>query len=538
MDFKSGITETLIRLCAIKSTSGTEEEVSAAEKIYSLIYEIPYFKEHKEHIILHNIESDFLGRKFVSALYNNGMSKKTVILLSHFDVVGVEEFGHLKKYAYDPVEYTKVLKNENLPTSVESDLSSEDWLFGRGTMDMKCGLAIHIEILKFLCNGISDIDGNILLITVPDEENSSAGMLSAVKYISELKNKGYEFTGVINTEPFLEEYPGDDNKYIYTGTIGKLLPFVSTAGLETHASDPFAGLSSSLLSSTIINNIENNTTLCEKYGNAVSPPPVCLKQYDIKELYSVSTPSYSFAYYNYFTLHSSPDDVLCNVKKICLNAFDEVLIKIKEAAKKYSYLSGKEIPDMTITPCVMTYDELVNLLQSRGISSENMKQKYKDCRMDTRDITGYIIMDMLKAVPDLRPVVIIGFAPPYYPHRIPGSKHKNILDVCHKVIERSREIHNKDLIHREIFQGLCDLSYLGFENPNEYHTLEYNMPVFNMSYSLPVNYLSSIDIGGINIGVMGRDVHKYTERLNIPYSMNVTPDLVLYAINELLSYSS
>lgn len=535
MDFEANILDTLYKLCGIRSTSGTEEEASAAHEIHSLISGIGYFEEHPENLRLIDIEGDILGRKVVSALYECGKSKKTVILLSHFDVVGVEEYGHLKEYAYNPVEYTQMLMKENIPEDARMDLESGNWLFGRGTMDMKCGLAIHIEILRYIYESNADIAGNILLITVPDEENSSAGMLKAVEHIASLQYDGYEFQAVINSEPYFEDREGSSNRYIYTGAIGKLLPFIFTAGLEAHVVEEFSGISSTLISSTVASMIEGNTNLCDRYGKEVSLPPACLKQYDIKPLYSVTLPAYTFAYYNYFTYSSSPKDVLLKFREICSKALDNAVNKVNESIRLYSSLSGVDVLVPDIKSNVLTYNELLQLLYDRGIPVEKIKDKYYDSNMDTRDMTGEIVMEMLKCVPDLRPVMVIGFAPPYYPHRVWSKKHKQIMDICSMVIERSEKLHNEKLIRKDFFPGLCDLSYLGFEHPDEYISLESNMPVFGVSYTLPVKALSSIDIGGINISTMGKDAHKYTERLNIPYSTKVAPDLVLFAIKGLLS---
>ena len=534
MDLTTNIFKTLIRLCNIKSTSGTTEEMAATEGISSLISEIGYFKENTHALKIHEIENDPLKREFITAMYEGGDSKKIVVLLSHFDVVGIEEFGHLKEYAYSPVEYTKKLRYETLKGAAKKDLDTGDWLFGRGTMDMKCGLAIHIELLRYIYENTIEFDGNILLLTVPDEENSSAGMLSAVNYLSYLKGKGYEIQSVINSEPYFEEFPGDENKYIYTGSVGKLLPFIFFAGVETHVGEPFNGISSSLMSSITTSLIEGNTQLCESYGCYTAPPPVCLKQEDLKSLYSVSTPCYSYAYYNYMTLTSSPEDVIDKIKGVCEKAFDMALDKMKIESGKYSALSGKKVPGLNLKANIITYDELCKLLENRGIDIEHIKNKYKNSKLDTRDLTSAIVSDMLKFIPELRPIMVIGFAPPYYPHRKADTNSSNILDVCHKVMERSQNVFNERLSHKEFFPGLCDLSYLGLENTDDYYTLKSNMPVFGTSYNLPVDALSNINIGGMNISVMGKDAHKYTERLNMPYSFKVTPDLVYYAIMEFL----
>ena len=45
---------------------------------------------------------------------------------------------------------------------------------GRGTMDMKCGLALQMAMIEQACE--ERFDGNVLLLAVPDEEVNSVGM--------------------------------------------------------------------------------------------------------------------------------------------------------------------------------------------------------------------------------------------------------------------------------------------------------------------------------------------------------------------------
>lgn len=48
--------------------------------------------------------------------------------------------------------------------------------------------------------------------------------------------------------------------------------------------------------------MEYNVELSDKYEKDITPPPVCLKQSDLKELYSVQNPVYAYSYYNLLTI--------------------------------------------------------------------------------------------------------------------------------------------------------------------------------------------------------------------------------------------
>lgn len=49
---------------------------------------------------------------------------------------------------------------DELPDHVREDIEHGDWLFGRGTMDMKCGLALQMAMIEQACEG--RFDGNVL----------------------------------------------------------------------------------------------------------------------------------------------------------------------------------------------------------------------------------------------------------------------------------------------------------------------------------------------------------------------------------------
>src|SRR5699024_2158834 len=116
------------------------------------------------------------GRNAVSALYKHEDAKKTITLISHFDTVHTEEFGNLGDMAFDPQTLTKRFKEivEELPEGARNDVMSDEYLFGRGTMDMKMGLVLHLHLLEMA--SMENWPINLLLVTVPDEEVSSDGM--------------------------------------------------------------------------------------------------------------------------------------------------------------------------------------------------------------------------------------------------------------------------------------------------------------------------------------------------------------------------
>ncbi|MBO1914553.1 hypothetical protein J4G37_58245, partial [Microvirga sp. 3-52] len=104
----------------------------------------------------------------VTGFYNSGVTAKTIVLISHFDTVHIEEFGNLEALAFQPKALTEELKTkiDDLPKDVQPDVESDAYLFGRGTMDMKMGLVLHLHLLELATTEKWPI--NLILLTVPD----------------------------------------------------------------------------------------------------------------------------------------------------------------------------------------------------------------------------------------------------------------------------------------------------------------------------------------------------------------------------------
>lgn len=423
----------LIELCNIPSISETPGETEMAEKLYEAIMGMDYFKNNPANVGMNPIKNDPFERYYVHALMEGGSkSRKTVVLLSHFDVVNVEDYGAFKEYAFKPLEYTEILKKGsgiNLTREAEIDLASGDYIFGRGIMDMKFGIALDVEIMRQIENKLDHFPGNILLLSVPDEENNSAGMLAAVDMLTRLKKeKGLEYVCCIVSEPHFPKYPGDDSKYIYTGVVGKLLPVFYCVGKETHGGEPFSGLNPNLLTAKIIEEIELNPELSDAVGNYRVPAPVCLKQTDTKNSYSVSTPAAAYAYFNFITVTSSPDEVLEKLKSIGEKVFKEVLNDIKKKADILQTLTGSKPELPGIMPMVITFRELYNMcLKARGKEfDEHMKSFVRESPIsDLRELSVEIVREAHKFCPYRDPMIVLFLAPPYYPHS-GTSGHNNI----------------------------------------------------------------------------------------------------------------
>ncbi len=249
------------QLVGWESQGLTEGEVTFPEKLQAKLLETEYFQENPEFVSLGEVDWE---RRYVSALYKHEQASRTVVLLSHFDTVAVHEYGDLAPLAYQPAKLEKAfqkIKNEFKP-EMQADLASGEYLFGRGIMDMKSGLAIHMSLIERA--SLEQWPINIVLLSVPDEEVNSAGMRYGVSKLLDLERQyGLEYVLFLNGEPVFAKSPGDESQYIYTGSIGKIMPSALFYGKETHAGEPLAGMTSSFLSTYLTRNMEWNPAFSE-----------------------------------------------------------------------------------------------------------------------------------------------------------------------------------------------------------------------------------------------------------------------------------
>lgn len=537
---KLRIKNLLLELCSIASISETAGELQMSQKLYDVLGSLQYFKDFPQQLYNVPLEGDFLGRNFIAALYKGSSQRsRTVILLSHFDVVAVEDFGSLKSYAFDPEGYTAMLQKEDiyLPKEAQSDLESGDYLFGRGTMDMKYGIALDIEILRYLSENQENFPGNILFLSVPDEEANSAGMLEAIKFLKQLQDEhALEYACCIVSEPHFPKYPGDTENYIYAGTVGKLLPAFYCVGKETHAGEPFSGLNPNLLTAKLIEMIELNPDLCETDHGCTTPAPVCLKCSDTKNEYSVQIPTAAYAYFNYITLKKSPEEVLQTLKATASKAFESVLEDFRLKAAKWQQHNSIQQPLTAISPRVLTYSELYEqCLQVHGLELKEKLQHLVSSskQSDVRQLTIEVVQELCKYSPKKTPMIVLFFAPPYYPACSGLEIYPITQRICADIIKRAESQFGEKLQLQPYFTGLSDMSYLGL------HALDTDMlskdfPLWGNKYSLPLKVMSQLNIPFINVGPLGKDAHKYTERLCISYSFDMLPTLVLDTVTNII----
>src|SRR5699024_6123834 len=108
----------------------------------------------------------------------------------------------------------------------------------------------------------------------------------------------------------------DDNYYIYSGSIGKMMPSALFYGNETHAGEPLSGLTGHYMASYVTKEIEFNADFVEEAYGEKTPLPVTLKTYDLKADYSTQTSHHAAALYNVFSMNRNAKELMTLFKRI------------------------------------------------------------------------------------------------------------------------------------------------------------------------------------------------------------------------------
>lgn len=252
------LTKELVAIESVNSHGSGERKI--ADYLEAYFREIPYFKKHENQVIVQDLLDDKLERRNVFAYIEGAQSDgHTILFHGHIDTVGVEDYGSLQPYACSPDRLLEEMRKMDLPEEVARDISSDDWMVGRGACDMKSGVAVFAVLMKYFSEHAEKLHGNLLFSANPVEENLHTGMIDGLTVIKRLKEKKhFSYALAINNDYICPLYEGDSNRYIYAGAVGKLLPCFYIKGKETHVGQCFEGFDASLLAAELVKQISFN----------------------------------------------------------------------------------------------------------------------------------------------------------------------------------------------------------------------------------------------------------------------------------------
>ncbi|MED3561065.1 M20/M25/M40 family metallo-hydrolase [Bacillus xiapuensis] len=538
-------TKQLVNTESIVNTAG---EKAMAHSLYKIVSEFSYFIKNPSFVTLAQTIDDIHERYNVLAFVKGtkGTSNRTVILMGHIDTVGIDDFNQLKDQACFPEELMKMLKHEELPISAKEHLDSGDWLFGRGVLDMKSGVASNLYLLKYYSEHPEELDGNIVFLAECDEEDSSHGILSALKVLKNWKKEhGFDYVAAINSDFVSPRYAGDVNRYIYKGTVGKLLPSFFITGAETHVGSCFEGLDPNFIAAELTRQINYNPELCNEAYGEITVPPVSLKQTDLKPSYTVQTALSAYVYYNFFIHSWSPKDVLDKLKEQALIAFKRALASFDERYKQYSAASKEPYVELPWAPRVFTYEEMEQLLtKEHGNAFVLHMNQFKQGlvlneELDTRMFAARVVEEAWKWMKDKNPAIILFYSSLYSPRiELTGktSREQALIDALDEAVEAVQPSYQHPIVTRNFFPYISDMSFVALsDNEEGIDAVSKNNPGWGTKHYVEYQDIRDLNVPVINIGPYGVDAHKKLERMEMTYSLEVVPNLTNLVIRKLLA---
>lgn len=508
--------------------------------------QVDYFRQNPDKCGFYPIKNDALGRHVPWALLK-GQGRDTLVMIHHCDTVDSDDYGKLKHLAHQPERITRAYADEqaDLDADALKDARSGQWLFGRGVADMKGGASIHLALLEAYSRAES-FQGNLLLLALPDEENLSAGMLSAIDLMTELQQRhGLEYLLLLNGEP--QEREQERFMRLYDGSVGKLMPIFYARGKLAHVGQVYKGLNPIHLMSEVVCATELNFDFSQQVGNTKTPAPTWLYLKDRKEVYDVSLPLAAAGFMSILTLDRPAMDIMEQLKELSTQAFERVLSRSNASYQRYMKDDQARLPFETR---VLTYQELYQkalkdsgqaMLDDLAAYQEQARKLIEAGQTTVAGAAFGLIERTVAHLKDSDPLLVLAMSPPYYPH-----VNNSMLPHKNQQVQQTIN-HLKDFVEQEMgfhyymenyFLAISDLSYGMFESSQEnIDFIKENMLLWGEIYQIPLEKIRQLSMPVLNIGPWGKDLHKYSERVNLKDLTERIPALVKVAIEKTLGHA-
>lgn len=533
----------LYELVGVRSDTGSSYEKALGEKIYDLICQNEYFKEHPGYCGM-EVFDDFLDRPVVWA-FKPGKTNKTILLSGHYDAVEIESYGSLKEYATKPdmlKEKMKALYGDHAGEKDKEfleDLEDDQWIFGRGCADMKGGLAVAMEVLF----ETSDCENSLLFAAVHDEENISAGMRFAMPLIDRLKKQfDLDFKLCLIGEPQVNDPKVSNCVHMYGGGAGKILPMIVAKGYLSHSAQALEGLNASYMISEITREMELNTDyMSQDYGITVQPPTILMER-DLKPSYDVSLVEYAAAAINILFLESmSPMTLMDKVENSCRKAMDTVsgkYCRAFEAALSMGAVMPQNFKDFR--PQVMRLEQLIHLVKENEADFDDIQKKINgdlEKRIHSGELTLWqasviYMQDLMERSAIKEPFVVIGIAPPYYPAvtscRLPGG-----IGHIEKLYEEAAQTCGLDGAVEPYFAGMGDISYMMCSDVKAQQKILSNLTLPTSVYDIPFEEIHHLSMPSFWMGPRSKNIHQWKERVYRPDIEKILPEMMTYMIHHI-----
>lgn len=505
-------------LVAWASENGTEGEAGFGPRLAEWLGEQPYFRDHPDQVML--VPSHGVPLRYSVVALVRGSGRDAVALAGHYDTVATDNYRALQPLACQPDALLAAtladLRGKTRSPQEDkalADLESGDFLPGRGLLDMKSGIAAGIAVLERFA-ATPDRQGNLILLATPDEEAESRGMRALRDALPGLvAGRGLTIRAGLNLDATSDQGDGALGRCIYTGSIGKLMPFALVIGTPSHASYPFEGQSAVRIATEILSRIEANPVLADTAGAAACPPPICLEMRSLRDAYEVTSPEQVWMAFNWLYHSMSSAEVMARFTAEVSAAVEASTRKLTTQAEAFAALSGNPPPEPFPAPRIVMLEDLVG-----------QPDPGADRLASPLAATRAALAPMVEGLQG--PMVLIGFAGLHYPRTLldPAQAADRALEsVLQAATADWHAAGRLRIATRPIFTGISDMSFLGQPASQSARVVVANTIVPRLVDDPPSDALA---YPVVNIGPWGREFHQSLERLYTPYAIVDLPEFL------------
>ena len=520
------------------SVTGSADEASFGPWLAAVLAQRPEFGPDAE-IWTFPVAKD--DPRQVVAMLVRGDGARTVVLTGHYDTVTIADYGALVSVATRPDALLVALSQKlstARPGSAEAlardDLKTGNYLPGRGLLDMKAGLAAGLAAIASLRANPQLLDGNLLFIAVPDEENASVGARAAALQLADIaEQRKLEIAAVINLDAIADNGDGSDGRVIALGTVGKVLPTAFVVGVPVHSGFPLRGINAAVLAAAIVRRLEWAPELTDNGSASPGTPVSLLSLRDGKTGYDVTTPGTAFATWNVLNHRRDPAVVLDLVETLAREAISECVADLTTRAKS----SGK--PDAVLVKGIeVPFLRYVSLLDGVRKSHpvidceiDSLSRKLHAGGMSLPDQCHALTADLWNRSGRSGPAVVLGFGSiPYLSTQLSDPAIRAALNAF---ADDAPAKHGVEIQVAEYFAGISDMSFFGESHAEAFTELARNTPCWSVAVGLTASGVAQIPT--LNLGPWGRDYHTSLERIETDYGFRILPGLLCDLVERILT---
>ncbi len=421
-----------------------------------------------------------------------------VLMFGHTDTVGTSDYGPIEPLACRPEALTRAAAQGALGPEAEARARSGEWLFGRGLLDMKAGVAATLLAFEQFIQG--NPDGHLFWAATPDEEVGSAGIHALAIWLQAYTTSlgitvraaiNADFTGPTGTS---RDWPW------YLGSIGKVLLAVHVQGRPSHVGEPMQGLDPNAVVAAVTHRLVYNPAYQETVAGETTPVPVSLLQRDDKPFYDVQTAVSASAYFNLLYMQRTPSELMERFRATVQEAVDSVYAR---------HPDRNRIPAMR----VMTFQELWDAL-----TAEQRAQVLDGTAAigDERE-RSRVMAARATALGTSDPVAVVYFANGLIP-AVHGSP-----DMEPDWAEAAREIsarHGRTVALRHYYPYISDLSFVAHSEDWTDSGFKSNYPVYQ---ARPKSQTAILTKHVAMMGPWGIGAHRPDESVEMGRTFGVLP---------------